>query len=173
MESNFKELKMKLTKADLVKEYSTAIGTIESKDAELNKLQKEIDDIKNLLKNKQKDLNVIQNDLTNAQAALKNEQAALKNEQAVLKNEQAVLKNEQATLKNEQAKVIQAKDLQEKSAAVTDNTLIDENKDLIRTLSDLLYSFELVLKLNQTANDTAVHMFSKSKDDILKKWGIK
>ncbi len=46
MEHNFKDLKMKLKKSDLIAEYATAINTIEVKDQHINQLNSSLNEAK-------------------------------------------------------------------------------------------------------------------------------
>jgi hypothetical protein len=122
MESNFKELKMKLTKVALIKEYSTAISTIESKDRNISELN------------------------------------------GLLSNAKAELAELRAIAKKSSSDAVEQ--------LRADNIAIRAvNKEVTAALTELLDGFELTLKLNQTANDTAVHLYSTAKANIMKKWG--
>jgi hypothetical protein len=122
MESNFKELKMKLTKVALIKEYSTAISTIESKDRNISELR------------------------------------------GLLSDARAELAELRAIAKKSSSDAVEQ--------LRADNIAIRAvNKEVTAALTELLDGFELTLKLNQTANDTAVHLYSTAKANIMKKWG--
>jgi len=150
MESNFKELKMRLTKEAIVEEYGNAIMTIESKDEEIGEYKNHITSLTEEVKSLRK--------------ALKESHQS---DYSQIKQERDDLKAELETYRKKDIDNVVKENLELKQSL---SVLVDDRQEILISLGELIDMFDGIFRSLSAVLNTSFNSFDILKRRYERKW---
>lgn len=150
MESNFKELKMRLTKEAIVEEYGNAIMTIESKDEEIGEYKNHITSLTEDIKTLRKSL-----------------KESHQSDYSQIKQERDDLKVELETYRKKDIDNVVKENLELKQSL---NVLVDDRQEILISLGELIDMIDGIFRSLSAVLNTSFNSFDILKRRYERKW---